>query len=161
MGGSAEGSAEMRDIETATVELTRELVSLDSRSFVSNLAVADCVEAALAGFDIERLDYTDDAGVTKRALVAHRGPFGGVALSGHMDTVPDTGWQEDPWSARLDADGVLHGLGSTDMKGPVAAAIMAAQALPASVPVTLLITTDEETTKQGARLTAQRSQLLG
>ena len=33
-------------------------------------------------------------GVEKRALVAHRGPKGGYALSGHMDTVPDTGWQQ-------------------------------------------------------------------
>ena len=88
------------------------------------------MEAALAGFDIERIDYTDDAGVAKRALVAHRGPTGGIALSGHMDTVPDTGWQDDPWSARLGADGILHGLGSTDMKGPVAAAIVAARSLP-------------------------------
>jgi acetylornithine deacetylase len=92
--------------------------------------------------------------------VAHRGPMGGIALSGHMDTVPDTGWQEDPWSARLDDDGILHGLGSTDMKGPVAAAIVTACSLPASVPITLLITTDEETTKQGARLIAQTSALV-
>jgi acetylornithine deacetylase/succinyl-diaminopimelate desuccinylase-like protein len=76
-----------------------------------------------------------------------------------MDTVPDTGWQEDPWSARLD-DGIMHGLGTTDMKGPVAAAIIAARTLPESVPITLLITTDEETTKQGARLIAQRSELV-
>ena len=145
--------------DSQVLELARDLVSLDSRSFVSNLAVADRVEAALPGFDIERLDYTDPAGVAKRALVAHRGPTGGIALSGHMDTVPDTGWQEDPWSARLD-DGILHGLGSTDMKGPVAAAIVAARALPDSVPITLLITTDEETTKQGARLIAQASELV-
>ncbi len=150
----------MTEFQTEVVTLTRELVSLDSRSFVSNLAVADRVEAALIRFDIERIDYTDDAGVAKRALVAHRGPMGGIALSGHMDTVPDTGWQEDPWSARLDADGVLYGLGSTDMKGPVAAAIVAARALPDGVPITLLITTDEETTKQGARLIAQRSELV-
>ena len=150
----------MTDHQTDIVSLARELVAIDSRSFVSNLAVADRVEAALHGFDIERIDYADDAGVGKRALVAHRGPNGGIALSGHMDTVPDTGWQEDPWSARLDADGVLHGLGSTDMKGPVAAAIVAARALPDSVPITLLITTDEETTKQGARLTAQKSELV-
>ncbi len=39
----------------------------------------------------------------------------------------------------------------TDMKGPVAAAIVTARELPATVPITLLITTDEETTKQGAR----------
>lgn len=142
------------------LELTRDLVQIDSRSFISNLPVADRVEAALAGFDVERLDYTDAAGVAKRVLVAHRGPSGGVALSGHMDTVPDTGWQEDPWSARLDDDDALHGLGSTDMKGPVASAIIAARLLPESVPVTLLITTDEETTKQGARLMAQTSELV-
>ena len=150
----------MPDIANEVVTLARELISLDSRSFVSNIAVADRVEASLAGFDTERIDYVDDAGVAKRALVAHRGPTGGIALSGHMDTVPDTGWQEDPWSARLSADGILHGLGSTDMKGPVAAAIVAARSLPEHVPITLLITTDEETTKQGARLIAQRSEIV-
>jgi acetylornithine deacetylase/succinyl-diaminopimelate desuccinylase-like protein len=54
----------------------------------------------------------------------------------------------------------MHGLGTTDMKGPVAASIVAARALPERVPVTLLITTDEETTKQGARLIAQRSDMV-
>lgn len=147
-------------IENDVVSLARDLVSLDSRSFVSNLAVADRVEAALSGFDIERIDYADDTGIAKRALVAHRGPTGGIALSGHMDTVPDTGWQEDPWSAHLGSDGILHGLGSTDMKGPVAATIVAARSLPERVPITLLITTDEETTKQGARLIAQRSEMV-
>jgi acetylornithine deacetylase len=150
----------MNGIETAVVGLTRELVSLDSRSFVSNLPVAERVEAALRDFEVERLDYADGNGVAKRVLVAHRGPAGGIAFSGHMDTVPDTGWQEDPWSARLDPEGVLHGLGSTDMKGPVAAAIVAACALPVTVPITLLITTDEETSKQGARLIAQTSELV-
>jgi acetylornithine deacetylase/succinyl-diaminopimelate desuccinylase-like protein len=77
-----------------------------------------------------------------------------------MDTVPDTGWQTDPWSAHIDNDGILHGLGSTDMKGPVAAAIIAAKSLPATTPITLLITTDEETTKQGARVIAERSALV-
>jgi acetylornithine deacetylase/succinyl-diaminopimelate desuccinylase-like protein len=149
----------MPEFSRQLTELASTLVRLDSRSFVSNLAVAEQVEAALPGFEMEHLDYTDPAGVAKRALVAHRGGKGGLAFSGHMDTVPDTGWQDDPWSARIDADGVLHGLGSTDMKGPVAAAIVAARSLPATVPVTLLITTDEETTKQGARLIAERSEL--
>ncbi len=151
----------MPQLTADVADLTRDLVALDSRSFVSNLAVAERIETALAGFDIERLDYTDPAGVAKRVLVAHRGAAeGGLALSGHMDTVPDTGWQEDPWSARIDAAGTLHGLGSTDMKGPVAAAIVAARSLPPRVPVTLLITTDEETTKQGARLIASQSDLV-
>jgi acetylornithine deacetylase/succinyl-diaminopimelate desuccinylase-like protein len=159
----------MSELATDLIALAIDLVRIDSRSFVSNLAVAERVEAALPGFDIERLDYTDPAGVAKRALVAYRGPSGGpsggiipggLALSGHMDTVPDTGWQEDPWSARIDADGTLHGLGSTDMKGPVAAAIVAARSLPSNIPITLLITTDEETSKQGARLIASQSGLV-
>jgi acetylornithine deacetylase/succinyl-diaminopimelate desuccinylase-like protein len=133
---------------------------LDSRSSVSNIPVAERIEPELAGFDIERLDYHDAAGVPKRVLVAHRGGAGGIAFSGHMDTVPETGWQDDPWSGRIDAAGILHGLGSTDMKGPVAAAIVAARGLPEDVPVTLLITTDEETTKQGAREIVARSALV-
>ena len=108
--------------------------SIDSRSFVSNLPLADRLAAALTNFEVEALDYVDPAGVAKRVLVAHRGGPGGLALSGHMDTVPDTGWQDDPFSARIDAAGVLHGLGSADMKGPVAAAVVAAGQLPASVP---------------------------
>ncbi|MEZ5849190.1 MAG: M20/M25/M40 family metallo-hydrolase [Hyphomicrobiaceae bacterium] len=142
------------------VALAAAMVAIDSRSSVSNIAVADLIEQALPGFEIERLDYTDPAGVAKRALVAHKGPMGGgLALSGHMDTVPDTGWQDDPWSGRI-ADGRLHGLGSTDMKGPLAACIEAAKRLPDDVPITLLVTTDEETTKQGARLITTSSELV-
>jgi acetylornithine deacetylase len=149
----------MTDQTPAIAELARDIVALDSRSSVSNLAVAERIEPELLGFEVERIDYQDAAGVAKRVLVAHRGGPGGMAFSGHMDTVPETGWQDDPWSARID-DGVLHGLGSTDMKGPVAAAIVAARGLPDTVPITLLITTDEETTKQGARVIAERSPLV-
>jgi len=149
----------MSDPAADVAALTRDLVQMDSRTRLSNIDIADRIEAALAGFEIERLDFADAAGTPKRALVAHRGGTGGIAFSGHMDTVPDTGWQEDPWSGRIDAEGVLHGLGSTDMKGPLAAAIVAAIGLPAGIPVSLLITTDEETTKQGAREIAARSEL--
>lgn len=149
------------DIPRAVGRLASDLVRIDSRSRLSNLAVADRIELELAGFEVERIDYLDPQGVAKRALVAARGASraGGLAFSGHMDTVPETGWQDDPWSGRIDGDGILHGLGSADMKGPVAACILAARALPADIPITLLLTTDEETTKQGARAIVERSQL--
>jgi acetylornithine deacetylase len=154
----------MTDLTRVLSDLTAALVALDSRSHLSNVPVAERIEAELDGYEVERLDFQDPAGVSKRVLVAHRGSkgghMGGIAFSGHMDTVPDTGWQDDPWSARIDAGGLLHGLGSTDMKGPLAAAIVAARGLPAEVPVTFLITTDEETTKQGARVIAERSGLV-
>lgn len=143
----------MTDDADAVLRLAADLVAIDSRSSVSNLAVADRIEAELTGFEVERVDYADANGVAKRALVAHRGPPGGYALSGHMDTVPETGWTDPPWTPRV-IDGVLHGLGSVDMKGPVAACIIAARGIPADVPVTLLLTTDEETSKQGARAVA-------
>jgi acetylornithine deacetylase len=145
--------ASFRSMPDTIAHLTAELVALDSRSSISNLAIAGRIEHELRGFEVERLDYVDAAGIEKRALVAHRGPPGGYALSGHMDTVPDTGWRVDPWHPRIEA-GMLHGLGSVDMKGAVAACILAAKSVPAGVPVTLLITTDEETTKAGARAVA-------
>jgi hypothetical protein len=59
-------------LELVTV-LARDLVRIDSRSFLSNLAIAEAVEAALSGFTIERIDYADAAGVAKRVLAARRG----------------------------------------------------------------------------------------
>ncbi len=145
------------DTHEFVATLARDLVRIDSRSVVSNLPIADRLEAELGEFQIERIDYKDPNGVNKCVLVAARGS-GGLALCGHMDTVPDTGWTTDPWSGQVDGD-VLQGLGSTDMKGPLASLVAAAIALPPSVPIALFVTTDEETTKQGARLLARSSEL--
>jgi acetylornithine deacetylase len=142
------------------LKLATDLIAIDSRSAVSNLPLAERIAHELQDFEVEAIDWIDAAGVPKRALVAHRGPPGGFALSGHMDTVPDTGWQTGPWAPRLGQDGRLHGLGAVDMKGPLAACILAARQAPPSVPATLLITTDEETTKEGARRIARDSALV-
>jgi acetylornithine deacetylase/succinyl-diaminopimelate desuccinylase-like protein len=152
---------QLTDAVAGVAGLAQDLVRIDSRSSRPNIPVADRLEGALAaipGLVVERTDYTDASGTAKRVLVAARGQ-GGLALSGHMDTVPDTGWTDDPWSGRIDADGRLHGLGSVDMKGPIAAIIGVAAALPVQTPVCLLITTDEETTKEGARAIVERSRL--
>lgn len=137
--------------------LAQDLVRIDSRSSISNLPIADRLDTELRDFEIERLEYKDANGVNKIVLVAARGK-GGLAFSGHMDTVPETGWTTNPWEGRVEGD-TLYGLGSTDMKGPVASLVAAATALPATVPVALLLTADEETTKQGARLIAKSSEL--
>jgi len=145
--------------------LARDIVALDSRFFVSNLPVAERIERELAGWEVERLDYKDPAGIAKRALVAIRPVAGrplsaGLALCGHMDTVPATGWTENPYDPRF-ADGILHGLGSVDMKGPVAAAVVAARLAPRELPVSLMLTTDEDGgNKLGAIAIFERSALL-
>lgn len=142
------------------VRLAQELIAIDSRSQVTNVPVAERVRRELAGFEVETIDYTDAQGVPKRNLVAYRGPGpGGVALSGHLDTVPDTGWQRNPFDPALEG-GVLLGLGAADMKGPIAAMLRAAQAAPPGAPVLMLFTADEEVGKAGCRELMRRSELL-
>lgn len=50
----------------------------------------------------------------------------GLVFSGHLDVVPpgEAPWRYDPWSATV-ADGRLYGRGSIDMKGGLAAQVMA------------------------------------
>jgi len=139
--------------------LTRDLVRIDSRSFVSTLPVMERLERELTGFAVERVDYEDEHGVAKRSLVAYRGDAAPVlAFSGHLDTVPDTGWSRDPFEPTVQG-GILHGLGSTDMKGPVAAMTRAVLDNPA-LPAMLIITADEEIGKAGARSVVERSELV-
>jgi acetylornithine deacetylase len=99
--------------------------------------------------------------VEKAALAALRGEAGlpCLALSGHLDTVPPAGWSRDPFAAEVE-EGLLYGLGSTDMKGPVAAAIEAARQAPGYVGALLLLTADEEWTKEGARRLVDESEIL-
>jgi acetylornithine deacetylase len=142
------------------LRLAKDLIAIDSRSQVSNVPVAERVRRELDGFDVEAIDYTDAQGVPKRNLVAYRGPGGGgMALSGHLDTVPDTGWRRNPFDPAVEA-GVLYGLGSADMKGPIAAMLAAGTAAPRDVPVLFLFTADEEVGKAGCREMMQRSELL-
>ncbi len=52
-----------------------------------------------------------------------------VHFNGHLDVVPaGEGWSIDPWAGEL-RDGKLYGRGSCDMKGGIAAAVIAVEAL--------------------------------
>jgi acetylornithine deacetylase/succinyl-diaminopimelate desuccinylase-like protein len=80
-------------------------------------------------------------------------PFGEggrhLCLSGHLDTKPvgTARWRSDPYTAEI-RDGDLFGLGAVDMKGAVAAMILAARRLMTAPPtagrLSLLLTADEE-----------------
>lgn len=142
------------------IALASRLISFDTRSSCSNRGLADMIVSELPGFAIERLDFTDPDGIEKTALVALRGAASGcLAFSAHMDTVPPVGWTREPFRPAIE-DNRLYGLGSCDMKGPMAAAIVAARSLPADCAAMLLLTCDEETTKAGARRIVAESQML-
>jgi acetylornithine deacetylase/succinyl-diaminopimelate desuccinylase-like protein len=84
------------------------------------------------------------------------GPGPGVLLVGHTDVVPiGDGWSVDPHGG-LVQDGRLHGRGSADMFGGLAAALVAMAALadagvPRGGPVTLAALVDEEDLGIGVR----------
>ncbi len=89
-------------------------------------------------------------------LVGGPGPV--LVFEGHMDVVTpgdESRWERDPFAAEI-VDGVMYGRGSADMKGGVAAMMMATRALRdsgQSFPgtVRLAILSDEEGMMRGAR----------
>ncbi|MEV0804172.1 M20 family metallopeptidase [Kribbella sp. NPDC050281] len=91
----------------------------------------------------------DNVGIT---LAGGNGP--GVLLLGHTDVVPiGDGWTTDPFGGEV-RDGRIYGRGASDMKGGLAAALVALAALRGtelSGPVELAAVVDEEETGKGIR----------
>ncbi|ASR42113.1 succinyl-diaminopimelate desuccinylase [Xanthomonas citri pv. mangiferaeindicae] len=102
---------------------------------------------AEAGFAIESLRFGDVDN-----LWATHGTGGPVlVLLGHTDVVPSgpvTDWASDPFVPEI-RDGLLYGRGAADMKGSVAAFVIAAERFVAAHPehpgtLAVLLTSDEE-----------------
>jgi acetylornithine deacetylase/succinyl-diaminopimelate desuccinylase-like protein len=93
-----------------------------------------------------------------------------LALCGHLDTKPigdsDQEWQTDPFTPTIEGDR-LYGLGSTDMKGAVAAMVLAAAAFAHVAPeaagsLSVIFTADEEYgSAKGAHYLVESSALTG
>lgn len=115
---------------------------------------ADCQKLMMqrlgaAGFTLEpmRIEDVDN-------FWAHHGTGDGPVLcfAGHTDVVPTgpvAAWQLDPFAATIDEQGMLCGRGAADMKGSLAAMLVAAERFVGDYPnhrgaVTFLITSDEE-----------------
>ena len=140
----------------STIQLLESLVSFDTTSRNSNLALIGFIRDYLDSLGVSYRVSTDAVG-EKANLHAIIGPHaaGGLALSGHVDTVPVDGqaWSSDPFALRRH-DGKLFARGSCDMKGFVAACLAAVpdfQALRLVRPLHLFISYDEEIGCWGAR----------
>jgi acetylornithine deacetylase len=132
-----------------TRELLAQLISFDTTSRNSNLALIEWVEAFLAarGIASRRVANADGSKANLYALI---GPEveGGVVLSGHTDVVPVDGqpWSSDPW-VLTERDGKLYGRGAADMKSFLALALAhvdAALAAKIQRPLIFAFSYDEE-----------------
>ena len=124
------------DLSADVVTLTRQLVDIESVS-KNEQAIADAVESALSALghlEVIRRGHTvvarTDLGRGERVVIA-----------GHLDTVP----LNANLPSRLDDEGLLHGLGTCDMKGGDAVILKLAAGVPDPVrDVTFILYEAEE-----------------
>jgi acetylornithine deacetylase len=116
---------ESTKLSAASLAMIRQLVSFNTTSRESNLALIEWVSAYLRDHGIESRLTFDDAG-KKANLFATIGPQidGGIVLSGHTDVVPVDGqnWNTEPWQATQVGDRLV-GRGVCDMKSFIAIAL--------------------------------------
>lgn len=136
--------------------LTEDLVRAESENPGGVEADAVAVLASAlkdAGAEVT-LDEVEHKRPNLRAQVGDAGGEGGVLFLGHSDVVPaGTGWSADPFTPRRDGDDLI-GRGTTDMKGGLAAVVVALAAVhdeAPDVPITVLCTVDEEADARGIR----------
>ncbi len=110
-----------------TVALTQELVRIRSENPPGNeAAVADRVEGYLRdlGIGVER-DAVEEGRDNLIAELGGRGDKPALVFLNHMDTVPaGEGWTRDPFAAEI-SGGKMWGRGTCDMKGGLAAGLVA------------------------------------
>jgi len=130
-------------------EMIARLVSFDTVSNKSNLALIDDVKNYLADHGIKS-HLVPNADGTKANLYATVGPnvAGGVVLSGHTDVVPvdDQDWTTNPFEV-VEKHNRLYGRGTCDMKGFCAIALaLVPEMLDANLkrPIHIALSYDEE-----------------
>ncbi|SDD45645.1 succinyl-diaminopimelate desuccinylase [Nocardioides lianchengensis] len=125
------------DLTADAVTLTRQLVDLESVS-KDEQAIADAVEAALRALPHLTVTRRGHTVVARTDL----GRDERVVIAGHLDTVP----VNDNLPSRLDEEaGILHGLGTCDMKGGDAVILRLAATVPEPVrDVTFILYEGEE-----------------
>lgn len=140
------------------ISLTRKLIAFNTVNPPGNeYGVGKFVGSLLAenGFKVEYVPFEEN----RIHVIAEKGcsmEIPPVVFTGHFDTVPlgAREWTVDPFGGEV-KDGKLYGRGSSDMKGGVAAMVIAAiQAFKNESPqggIRLIFTSDEELGCRGAR----------
>lgn len=136
------------DRRDAAVRLARDLVARESVTPV-DAGCQDLVAERLRrlGFECESMPFGEVSNLWAR--FGRKGPL--FCFLGHTDVVPPgpaNTWSSPPFAAVV-RDGMLHGRGSADMKGAIAAMVVAVEDFLAVTPdpagsIAFLLTSDEE-----------------
>ena len=113
---------------TQIIDLTQRLVRCHTEAGDEKEA-ADLVLAEMHRLGYDRVNVDENGSVVGMIRGKHPGPT--LLLDGHIDTVgvaPGVPWKQDPFGGTV-IGGKLYGRGASDMKGPVAAMVLAAAAV--------------------------------
>jgi succinyl-diaminopimelate desuccinylase len=138
----------MNDLNTPTLQLAADLIRCKSVTPEDD-GCQDLMIQRLQkiGFQIHKLRFGEVDNFW--AIRGTDGPI--LAFAGHTDVVPtgpEANWNNPPFSPKI-IDGMLHGRGAADMKGSLAAMLVACEHFVAKNPdhkgrIAFLITSDEE-----------------
>lgn len=133
---------------SAVLDLTLDLIARDSVT-PNDAGCQDVIIERLqkVGCNIQKLDF----GVVKNIFITHGQGSPVLLFLGHTDVVPPgdlADWQSNPFAPEI-RDGFLYGRGAADMKGSVAAFVVAMQQVITehrehTGTLALLLTSDEE-----------------
>ncbi|MDP6473568.1 MAG: acetylornithine deacetylase [Alphaproteobacteria bacterium] len=156
----------MPDKRYSSIEMIKRLVSFDTTSTASNLALINFVADYLAALGIDSHLIHDESG-EKANLYATIGPrdVPGIVLSGHTDVVPVDGqaWDTDPFEV-VEKENRLYGRGTSDMKSFIAIALAMAPDFATrdlKTPVHFALSFDEEVGCLGAPLMIRKMDQFG
>jgi succinyl-diaminopimelate desuccinylase len=134
--------------DSQTLELTKQLISRQSVTPEDDGCQQLMTDRLVkAGFNIQPLPFEDVDNFW--AIRGESGPI--LCFAGHTDVVPsgpESSWQSPPFEPTV-KDGVLTGRGAADMKGSLAAMVVAVENYVTNNPnhpgrIAFLITSDEE-----------------
>jgi succinyl-diaminopimelate desuccinylase len=134
--------------DSPTLELTKQLIARQSVTPIDDGCQQLMIDRLVKlGFHIENLRFEDVDNFW--AIRGDSGPI--LCFAGHTDVVPsgpETSWQSPPFEPTV-TEGLLVGRGAADMKGSLAAMVVAVENFVAKNPdhsgrIAFLITSDEE-----------------
>ena len=151
---------------SAVLELTLDLMARNSVT-PEDVGCQDVIAERLSklGCSVQRLDFEN----VKNIFITHGQGSPVLVLLGHTDVVPPgdfADWQSNPFQPEI-RDGVLYGRGAADMKGSVAAFVVAMEQVIDEQPnhvgtLALLLTSDEEgDAVHGVRQVAEHFKSIG
>lgn len=133
---------------SAVLDLTLDLIARQSVT-PDDAGCMELIDGRLAeaGCTVQYMDF----GTVKNVFITHGQGSPVLLLLGHTDVVPPgdaADWSSDPFTPSI-RDGLLYGRGAADMKGSVAAFVIAMEQFIAGNPghsgtLALLLTSDEE-----------------